>query len=276
MLQFAWVINMNIKIGCCTGIRAMNGAAEIENLSILAAAGFEYVELPVASVAGLTNGEYLWLSEVLKESGLRCEAGNALFTGDFRLTGETTSEVDEYCNKAFSNMAGLGAEAIVFGAGRARNVPDGFPREKAREQLVQLLRRLGGIAANYGITVCLEPLNKSESNIVNSLTEGIDMIAEANTPGIAILADYYHMALEGEGIQGIISALERAKSVRLFHTHIANPDGRVFPDASDKDDYSEFAKLLKFGKPKRISVEATVEDVEKEAAEAVRVLKGLF
>ena len=53
---------------------------------------------------------------------------------------------------------------------------------------------MGVIAQSYGIVVCVEPLNRAESNFINTLQEGAEIVRRVNHPHIRLLADLYHMA----------------------------------------------------------------------------------
>ena len=108
-----------------------------------------------------------------------------------RLTGPDVNwtQVEEYDRLAISRAARLGAKVIVFGSSGAKNVPDGFPYDQAWEQIVQSMRIAAPIAAEHGITIVIEPLNKKEANIVLNGAEGLKLAREINRPSVQLLID---------------------------------------------------------------------------------------
>jgi sugar phosphate isomerase/epimerase len=59
----------------------------------------------------------------------------------------------EWSETTFRRMKKAGGKIIVFGSSGARKIPNGWSREKADEQFVALLKRMGPLAEAHGITV---------------------------------------------------------------------------------------------------------------------------
>jgi D-psicose/D-tagatose/L-ribulose 3-epimerase len=79
---------------------------------------------------------------------------------------------------------------------------------------------------------------------------------------VGVLADWYHMAVQNEGIDGMVDA-----GNRLLHCHIANPAGRRFPMPGDGADFSPmFTALKKIGYDGCVSVEGNGDETEFSAA----------
>ena len=72
------------------------------------------------------------------------------------------------------------------------------PRTAAqdREVLVSGLAELGAHAEALGGVLLLEPLNRYEDHMVNTVAQAAGLIAEAGSPGVRVLADTYHMNIE--------------------------------------------------------------------------------
>ena len=152
----------------------------------------------------------------------------------------------------------------MFGSSGARNVPMRWLMGDAAEQLSQMLALLAVPAEDSGITLVLEPLNRGESNILTSIAEGVRLCKDLDEDNIQMLADYYHMALSGEGPMDLIIA-----TARLQHVHIARPLGRALPLPGDNEDYWAFFSMLKrTGYDGDISIEAYAP--EEDRAEAIR------
>ncbi len=261
-----------MKIGCCTNmIAAGPDGTGAESIEILAEAGYEYIEMPLAQVARLTEKEFSSLKGVLSSSGISCEACNIFFPPEIRLTGYevNSSRICSYMDRAFDRAAQMGAEIIVFGSSGARNVPEGFSKEKAWRQLVSLLHEVDRKAGACGITVAIEPINRLESNIVNLTMDGFKLMQEVDLPNIKLLIDYYHMAVEREK-PGIISQVGNC----VRHVHFSEYEGRIFPREENKPEYLEFFKQLNnINYTSRISVEAYSSSLKQDAIRSLAVIR---
>jgi len=261
-----------MRIGCCTNMLAREGDSVGQwAIEEIAEYGYEYLDLPVAQIMELDDGEFDKLKQRIKVSGLDCEACNNLFPASIKITGPSVdlSEVRNYLDTAIRRVEELGAEVICFGSSGARNIPPGFPVSAAWEQMVSICRIIDEYVAPRNITIVIEPLNRGESNIVNSAAEGYELSRAADRESIRLLVDYYHLALESESVDIIRKA---GKSVR--HCHISNPEGRSFPSGKDGDVYDDFFRALRqIDYTGRLSVEAFTQDFAREGREAFRFLK---
>ncbi len=146
----------------------------------------------------------------------------------------------------------VGIKILVFGSGGARNVPDGFDRAKAQEQIVAFCKMAADACARTGITLVAEPLNKGECNIINTVGEAMTYVRQVNHKSFQCLADSYHFWMENEKLSELEAA---APWVR--HVHVADLEGRVAAGESGKSDYRPFFRILKRAKyAGAISVEA--------------------
>ena len=253
-----------MKVGICTAV---------ENIKKMEAIGFDYIEPSVVSIVKMSDEEFEAAVKLVEGSGIKCEAFNVLFPGDVRLTGPGVDEkaMEGYLKSAFPRVSRLGAKVIVFGSGGARRIPDGWSREEGWKQLVRAARIVGDVASEYGLTVAMEPLNTSETNILNSVKECMDFVKDVNHSHVKLLADFYHMRRENEDMDVLLSA-----SPDLVHLHIANSHGRVCPLERTEDDYDIFFERLKqIGYQGRVSIEAGIKDVDREAPVALALLREL-
>jgi D-psicose/D-tagatose/L-ribulose 3-epimerase len=262
-----------MRIGYCTNLIATQidgtGSEWIEKGQ---ENGFDYVELPLAQMVDLNDEEFSSLKEKVGSSGLKCEACNNFFPASIRLTGNDVDygKTEAYLDKALGRAAQLGVKVIVLGSPKSKNVPEGYPMDKAWSQLVELLRNIDPLVRTRGITVVIEPLNKGESNIINTAAEGLRLAKAADRENIKLLIDYYHLVMEKEDPEIILDAGSYIK-----HIHFANPAGRVYP-AEKVDGYIRFMDLLKrIGYEGRISIEAYTKDFCHDAKRSVEMLRQL-
>ena len=87
---------------------------------------------------------------------------------------------------------------------------------KAVENATNALRRLAQAASQRGITVGLEPVNRYESNLINTGQQALDMITNIGEKNVVVHLDVYHMNIEE---QDLVSPVLAAGS-QLGYVHI--------------------------------------------------------
>jgi len=263
-----------MRIGYCTNlINTQADGTGSEFIKKGKEKGFDYVELPLAQMVALDDADFHSLKEKLSDCGLNCEACNNFFPPDIRLTGNDVDKgkIEGYLTKALARAGGLGVKVIVFGSPMSKNIPDGFPKDKAWLQIVDLLRLIDPLVKEKSITVAIEPISKGESNFINTAAEGLQLVRVVDRDNIRLLIDYYHLALENESPEIILQAVPYLK-----HIHFADPQGRAYP-MQVKDDYVAFINLLKhIGYKGRLSIEALSKNFDRDAGHSVAVMRQLI
>lgn len=239
-------------------------------------AGYDYIELGLASVAAMDGEAFASLAARLAASGLKAEAFNMFLPGIVRLTGPCRDipAALEYVRRALPKAKALGGEIVVFGSSGARNIPEGYPPEQGFDELAGFLRGVGPIAADNGISIAIEPLRPAESNIINHVSEGARLARAAAHPSIFTLADFYHVAEGGESMESVSTA----RGI-LAHCHIAAPGSRAFMHEGDgfAGVYQLWGDTLRaMGYDGRISVEGRADKPEADYADALATLKRYF
>ncbi|MBM4020521.1 MAG: sugar phosphate isomerase/epimerase [Planctomycetes bacterium] len=250
-----------MQFGVCT---------PVGNSAVIKAAGGHFTEGHVQNF--LRPADPLWQRPMdPKTLPVPIAAYNCLFPGDLKVTGPNVDKmrIKAYMARACKRCRETGASVLVFGSGAARRAPDDWPREKAEEQFVEVLRLMGPLAREAGVTIALEPLNRGESNILNSVAEGLEYLRRARTAGLSVLCDFYHMALENEPLD----ALKEAGKL-LSHVHVAEPKGRVAPQPGGTNLRSFLAALKGIGYDKRISMECSWEDLAKQLPATIEYLRA--
>ena len=173
-----------------------------------------------------------------------------------------------YVVTAFERAERAGVETIVFGSGWARRVPEAYNPEDAWKQLLDFGRMTAPIAAEYGITVVVEPLNRRECNIFTSVGECAEYVRQVNLPNLRLLVDAYHWAVEKDSYQDLVDALPL-----IHHAHIATYESRMAPGLEPCDFSPFFQALSDGGYAGRLSIEGKWTDIRHEAAQALTELK---
>lgn len=260
-----------MRWGCCGSmISPSTDPVGIEIVESMAEIGFDYIELSLADLAAMPEPAFVDLARRVEWSGIRCEACNNFFPRTIRLTGEEArlQAALDYAAQALDRTERLGARIIVFGSSGAKNVPDGFSKDAAWRQIVELLRRLGPRAAQHGLTIVIEPINREESNIVNLAADGLRLAREVDHPNIQLLIDFYHLTMECEDPAILIEA-----GTAIRHLHFAKVAGRSFPLETETAHSRFFAMMRRIRYAGRCSIEAFTRNFPADARQALRILK---
>lgn len=189
--------------------------------AMVADAGFDYAEATVGAAMKLTSGE----TEFARANGLRIEYFNSFIPGQYKILdgrGGYNSALD-YARAAVERAERLGGELIVLGSGAARRIPDGLDVSQAFELFARFCAEASELLRARGITLALEPLNSGETNLVNTLAEGAELVERVGAPNFKLLCDAYHMYRAGEAPE------EAARYATVIcHVHVAEPPERVY------------------------------------------------
>ena len=220
-----------MKFGAC-----MNSA----NAPAAKAGGWDFVEESVQRY--LKGQDESWPTP--PSPALPVPSANSMVPGNLPIVGPNVSReaLTQYMTNVLTRARAAGIHTVVFGSGGARNVPDGFDRNKAVDQITEFLHLVAPIAQSNDVTIVIEPLNRGECNILNSVGEAMTYVKRVDHPSIQCLVDSYHMWLEDEPLSNLEAAMPS-----IAHVHVADRDGRVAPNESGKCDYPSFFKVLKAG-----------------------------
>lgn len=252
-------------------------AAPLDQAVALKEAGAEFLVESVGGFLVPDKGDDVFSRnlEKLQKSPLPVVACNSFIRPPhLRCVGADATHdlVLEWANTVFKRMHQAGGRMIVFGSGGSRQLRDGWPKEKADEQFVSLLKRMGPLAKEQGITVVLEQLQERECNYINRIREGAAIVRAAGHPHIRLLADFYHMTNMGDTAADLESAMDV-----VVHVEIAEKAQRTVPGVAGEN-FRPFLRVLKErGYRGAISIEGKWEiaqiapafrEIRKQAAEA--------
>jgi D-psicose/D-tagatose/L-ribulose 3-epimerase len=252
-----------IQIGYC---------GPMSQIDEVKAAGFDFMGLRTSEVAALSDADFEKLAAKLKQDGLPALDAYQFLPASIKLTGPAIDKSQQmaYVRLAFDRLSKLGVRIISFGSGPARNYPEGFPKDQAYAQLVDFCKRIGPEARARNITIAFEPMRPQESNLINTVLEGLDFINAVNDPNIQLTLDYYQFEMVKEDPSDILKAGDH-----IFQIHFVNPNGRVLPLRWEEHDYAPlFANLKKTSYHHEICIEASSTDFAKQAPESIAFLRA--
>jgi sugar phosphate isomerase/epimerase len=235
-------------------------------------AGYDYLEINVAShlIGEAPDEDFAPTLEQIRGCGLPCLAANVFVPGHLKITGPEVDfpRLTRYIETVMRRAEQVGLQAIVFGSGGARKIPEGFERAQAYEQLIAFGRMVGPLAARHGVNIAVEPLNRGETNVLNSVADGLQYVKDVNHPAFRLLVDAYHWAKENEPTADIVAA-----GAWLEHAHIATYAKRLAPGAEPCDFAPFFQALQEAGYDNRLSIEGGWAELPAQAGPALAELK---
>ena len=241
---------------------AMGIAAPLDKAATLKAEGAEFLTESVGNflVPDKDEAEFEKNLEKLKASPLPILACNGFIRpANLHCVGPDANHdaILTWAGTIFRRMKKANGKFIVFGSASARKLPEGWPKAKADEQFVALLKKLGPLAEAQGVTVTVEQLRAEECNYINHLSQGAALIRAAGHPNIRMLADLYHMACVGDTPADLKAAMDV-----VVHVEIAEKEGRTVPGVSGDDFRPYFRVLREAGYKGAVSIEGKWEPAQ--------------
>ena len=203
--------------------------------------GFDSVEIAVEDPAHIDPAH---VKRELDRHGLVCGSLCAVLGADRDLRGEAVAQRTglAYLTALLDQMVVLDCPSLIgpvySAVGRADAVPpDEYKRQWAT--VVKHLKILCRHAEKCGKQICLEPLNRFETDFINTCDQGLKMIKAVGSPALKLHLDTFHMNIEEKFPADAI----RKAGKQLAHFHACGSD-RGTP-GNDHTDWQAIAQALK-------------------------------
>ncbi len=247
-------------LGCCT--------IEVDRARAAAASGADYIEVGLSAVMAMGDDEFEEWATALGSAGVRVHAANGFMPASIRVVGPDVDreQVRAYVAGAGQRLERLGARVAVFGSSGSRQVPDAFDPATARAQLAEFLQEAAETLGAHGVTLALEPLCAEESNLVNTVGDGLRLVRDA-APAARVLADCFHMQREGESLDVLAEAGDM-----LAHAHVSS-SARRGVGAGDHDARAFVQRLRDLGYSGGVSLECGWDDFGAEIGPSIGALR---
>ncbi|MFO0871415.1 MAG: sugar phosphate isomerase/epimerase family protein [Pirellulales bacterium] len=159
--------------------------------------GFDAVEVFPPAATAVDPGQ---LRHLLADHGLALAAvGTGAGWVKHKLTlalpsSEQRQRAQDFIRGIIDFAGSCGAPAII-GSMQGRS-GDGVDRGTARSYLAEALEVLGEHARTYGVPLLYEPLNRYETDQVNRVADGVELLERLSTRNVRLLCDLFHMNIE--------------------------------------------------------------------------------
>ncbi len=221
--------------------------------------GFATVEIPVEDLSHIDPRH---VKAQLDENRLACGSVCACMGPDRDLRGTPEQQQTglDYMIKLIDQMVDLNCPSLIGPVYSAVGRADAVPEEEYKQQwqtVVGHLKTLCKYAEQKGKQVCLEPLNRFETDFINTCDQGLKMIKDVGSKALRLHLDTFHMNIE-EKDQG--KAIRKAGK-HLGHFHACGSD-RGTP-GNDHIDWKPIASALRAIKYKGdVVIESFTTDVK--------------
>ena len=222
-------------------------------LKLMKELGYEGIEL---NIPDPYHVDVNYLKKATKTQGVEVSAistGLSYLTYGYSLSSEEKKlreKAIEFFKKYIDISTELCCKKVVIGLARGKCKNENC--EKAKKNFMDSLDRLSPYAEKQGSILLLEPLNRYETNLINHLSEALEIIR--NYKNVKLLFDTFHMMLE-EG--SVYEAINKAGS-SIGHVHFADSN-RLAPGMGMLDWERIIYRLVKTGYRGFASIEARAE-----------------
>lgn len=195
-------------------------AKELPQLARWKSAGYDFVEMLVPEAGEIDLGV---AGKALADAGLgvvlaaRVNLDRNLCSDD---AGKRQAGVDylHYCVEAASQLGATMVGGPLYGnplvfAGRAPHPVDESLRRKRVDWAVDGLKKGAAVAAAAHVRFGIEPLNRFETDILNTTRQGIALAKMVDHAAVGLVLDTFHMNMEDDDIPGAI----RDAGEHMFH-----------------------------------------------------------
>lgn len=180
--------------------------ASFHLLQKIKAAGYDIIEAAVED-AGLIDWQQL--KSMAQDAGLKITISGA-FGPDRDLSSDNAAirkQALDYiigCTRIAQQMGSPVFTGPLYAAvGKTRIVS---PEQKAQERswCLQGLREAAKAASDHGVLLGVEPLNRFETDMINTVDQALELVQEAGHPGLRISLDTFHANIEEKDIPAAI------------------------------------------------------------------------
>lgn len=236
-------------------------AENIANDSTITAAGYNCIVENLGkwiSPKTVSDEQFTKNIELFKKLKTPIYAFNIFLPGDLKVVGPKVDEkaILDYVEIVMQRLSQTDTKMIIWGSGGSRNLPKGFDKEMATKQFIYIAKKIAQIALKYKIIVCLEALNTTECNFINSVKDALYVVKKVNNPNLRLNVDIYHMMKDNEG-PDIIAKTKKY----VMHVEIAEREGRTAPGVVGTDFKPYLKELAKVKFHEKIVIEGRWKNV---------------
>jgi D-psicose/D-tagatose/L-ribulose 3-epimerase len=184
--------------------------------------GFDIIEICIEDPATIDVSR---INEALKENDLM-----ATICGAFGPDRDASSEdrniranTVNYLKACIDAARELGSPFVagpMYSATGKTRLLSSDERAKQWSLAIETLKPVADYAGQRGVQLAIEPLNRFETDFINTVEQGMDLVGRIGASNVGFLLDTFHMNIEEKDIA---AAIRKAGS-KVFHFHSCEND----------------------------------------------------
>ncbi|MHA3769927.1 sugar phosphate isomerase/epimerase family protein [Verrucomicrobiota bacterium sgz303538] len=203
--------------------------------------GFDSVEIPIEDPSHIDPAK---VKAAADKAGLTIGSICACMGPgrDFRGSAADQKTAMDYCKKLVDQAVELGCPRIIgpiYSVVGLIGAHDDSAKKKHFDSVVKNLKVLAKYAQSKGIELDIEPLNRFETDFLNTVDQGLKLVKAVGAPNVKLHLDTFHMNIEEKNQPAAI----RKAGKLLGHFHACGTD-RGTP-GGDSLNWAEVVKALK-------------------------------
>ena len=274
--------SVKFKFSFCN--ESMKGMPWAEQCKLVGKAGYQGIEIAAYSlvkndVGDLTAADRRDMVKTMKDAGLSCAglhwllmpppAGLHCTTPDAAVRQKSW----DYIRRLIDFCGDLHGSVMIFGSPKQRNA-QGISVSQAIGYFTEGLRSVADQARSRKVTILIEPLDHTQTDVVNTLAEAAKVVKAIHHPAIKTMFDFHNTPDENEPFDVLV----RKYFDVIRHVHIQEMDGKYLGAGSGVKDYAPAFRTLKaLGYNRWVSVEVFdfAPGPQKLADESIKALRTL-
>ena len=184
-------------------------------------AGFDGVELPIFEG---TPDHFRTVGRAIRDNGLRATAVTVIPDAERNCVSAdpaVRSAGLDHLKWAIDCLAAAEGETLCGPFYQPLGVFTGEPPTKAeRANVVGVHKDAALYAARHNIKLSVEPLNRSECYVLNTVADSADVVRQVNEPNYGLLYDTFHANIEEKDPVGVIAP----NIAQINHVHFSEND----------------------------------------------------
>jgi len=194
------------------------GEAELALLPRITALGYAGVELPVLEPDSVDHAR---VRAALDAAGLARTASGSLPLGASLLDAAERARGVDWIDRSLAVAHACGAALLCGPFYAPVGALPGRPRTRAEwDSCVVGLREAGNRAADRGMMLAVEVLNRFETHFLNTVDDALRLLDDVDHPSVGLHLDTFHLNIEEKHVPAAI----RRASCRLAHVHFSEND----------------------------------------------------
>jgi D-psicose/D-tagatose/L-ribulose 3-epimerase len=181
--------------------------------------GYDFIEIPLLEPSAT---DAVMTRRTLDEHELEatCSLGLSFATDVSSESAERVRRGEALLAQAVSVCRDIGSTylgGVIYGAMGKYLAPG---TEEGRAHCIQTLARIADTAATSGIVLGIEPVNRYESNSINTADQALSLIEDIGADNLVVHLDSYHMNIEeGDLAAPVLRCAERLGYVHIGESH---------------------------------------------------------